>query len=332
MGELFSGLCARNRARALCADRDGPHHVSDCGCWRLRRRSDDERRRVSAQGSIIKAEGKWTDNARGRCRRGAERRGRRPIAAAAGGKRRSSDQESRIGHRGEAAHLAVPGAQRIPDVAAGDRGADHLVADASMRRWKSRSNPTRTPNPSKAPWYFLGLQEMLVFFDPWYAGVVLPSFIIVGLMLMPYLDINPKGNGYYTLQGAHLRDPDFLLRIPHSMGLVHHHRNFFPRPRMELVLARADLGSASGRGADQRRSAVYVRLPRLFAVGDVRPVRDRGVFRRRLRRLVLVDKTRPAGDPWSAFPGGGQEILEKPGDRCASGLPDSCSSRWSGWS
>ena len=62
------------------------------------------------------------------------------------------------------------------------------------------SNPTRTPNPSKAPWYFLGLQEMLVFFDPWYAGVVLPSFIIVGLMLIPYLDINPKGNGYYTLR------------------------------------------------------------------------------------------------------------------------------------
>ncbi len=62
------------------------------------------------------------------------------------------------------------------------------------------SNPTRTPNPSKAPWYFLGLQEMLVFFDPWYAGVVLPTFIIVGLMLVPYLDINPKGNGYYTFR------------------------------------------------------------------------------------------------------------------------------------
>ena len=68
------------------------------------------------------------------------------------------------------------------------------------------SNPTRTPNPSKAPWYFLGLQEMLVFFDPWYAGVVLPSFIIVGLMLIPYLDINPKGNGYYTFARAIVRD------------------------------------------------------------------------------------------------------------------------------
>jgi hypothetical protein len=56
----------------------------------------------------------------------------------------------------------------------------------------------KTPNPSKAPWYFLGLQEMLVYYDPWMAGVVLPSFIIVGLMAMPYIDFNKLGNGYYT--------------------------------------------------------------------------------------------------------------------------------------
>lgn len=60
------------------------------------------------------------------------------------------------------------------------------------------ANPNRTPNPSKAPWYFLGLQEMLVYFDPWIAGVVLPSLIIVGLMLIPYIDLNPAGNGYYS--------------------------------------------------------------------------------------------------------------------------------------
>ncbi len=58
--------------------------------------------------------------------------------------------------------------------------------------------PARTPNPSKAPWYFLGLQEMLVYYDPWLAGVVFPTQIIVGLMAIPYIDPNPKGNGYYT--------------------------------------------------------------------------------------------------------------------------------------
>jgi hypothetical protein len=58
----------------------------------------------------------------------------------------------------------------------------------------------RTPNPSKAPWYFLGLQELLVYFDPWIAGVLLPGFIIVGLCAIPYLDRNPRGNGYYTFE------------------------------------------------------------------------------------------------------------------------------------
>ncbi len=72
-----------------------------------------------------------------------------------------------------------------------------LLVDAPL---EEPANPTRTPNPSKAPWYFLGLQEMLVFFDPWHAGVVLPSFIIVGLMAIPYLDINPAGNGYYAYE------------------------------------------------------------------------------------------------------------------------------------
>lgn len=61
------------------------------------------------------------------------------------------------------------------------------------------ASSTVAPNPSKAPWYFLGLQEMLVYFDPWMAGVVLPTMIIVGLMAMPYIDTNKAGNGYYTI-------------------------------------------------------------------------------------------------------------------------------------
>ncbi len=72
-----------------------------------------------------------------------------------------------------------------------------VVLDAPL---EEPANPSRTPNPSKAPWYFLGLQEMLVYFDPWIAGVVLPTLIIVGLMAIPYIDPNKKGNGYYTFR------------------------------------------------------------------------------------------------------------------------------------
>jgi len=62
------------------------------------------------------------------------------------------------------------------------------------------ANPAGPPNPSKAPWYFLGLQELLVYFDPWIAGVLLPGLIILGLMALPYIDTNPRGNGYFTLK------------------------------------------------------------------------------------------------------------------------------------
>jgi len=60
------------------------------------------------------------------------------------------------------------------------------------------ANPTISPNPSKAPWYFLGLQELLVYFDPWIAGVLLPTLIIIGLSALPYLDRSPKGSGFYS--------------------------------------------------------------------------------------------------------------------------------------
>jgi hypothetical protein len=62
------------------------------------------------------------------------------------------------------------------------------------------ASAVKTPNPSKAPWYFLGLQEMLVYYDPWMAGVVLPSLVVFGLMAIPYIDFNKLGNGYYTIE------------------------------------------------------------------------------------------------------------------------------------
>jgi hypothetical protein len=81
-----------------------------------------------------------------------------------------------------------------------------IIATAALIVWsillkaplEQPATTAKAPNPSKAPWYFLGLQEMLVYFDPWMAGVVLPTFIIIGLIAMPYIDYNREGNGYYT--------------------------------------------------------------------------------------------------------------------------------------
>src|SRR3978361_503878 len=66
-----------------------------------------------------------------------------------------------------------------------------IVVDAPL---EEPANPTKTPNPSNAPWYFPRLQEILFYFAPLFAGVILPGLIIVGLMVIPYIDINPKGN------------------------------------------------------------------------------------------------------------------------------------------
>lgn len=83
-----------------------------------------------------------------------------------------------------------------------------LAVDAPLEQ---AANPSLTPNPSKAPWYFLGLQEMLVYFDPWMAGVVAPSMIVSGLMVIPYVDVNPKGNGYYTFKERWFAISTFLF-------------------------------------------------------------------------------------------------------------------------
>jgi hypothetical protein len=173
------------------------------------------------------------------------------------------------------------------------------------------SNPTRTPNPSKAPWYFLGLQEMLVFFDPWYAGVVLPSFIIVGLMLIPYLDINPKGNGYYTFRerkfeilsfflGFHVLWVSFIIIGTFFRGPGWNW--FWPGqiwdPHLVEALTNVDLPYLFG-----FRDYVAAALFGLSLIGGYYVVGYVGFY--------LWVKARPAGDPWSAFPGGGKELLEK---------------------
>lgn len=69
-----------------------------------------------------------------------------------------------------------------------------LVFDAPLE-WIA--NPDHTPNPAKAPWYFLGLQELLHYFPPVVGGVILPALAVVALIVIPYFRINLKQEGMW---------------------------------------------------------------------------------------------------------------------------------------
>jgi hypothetical protein len=99
------------------------------------------------------------------------------------------------------------------------------------------ANFNQTPNPSKAPWYFLGLQELLKWFHPMVAGVLLPGMALVGLILAPYTDRNPSNKpedrkfaiSMFTLFlmfwavlviiGTFFRGPGFNFIFPWNTGL-----------------------------------------------------------------------------------------------------------------
>lgn len=55
------------------------------------------------------------------------------------------------------------------------------------------ANPLLTPNPAKAPWYFLGLQELLHFFPPFVAGILIPTLVLLALIVIPYFNVNVEG-------------------------------------------------------------------------------------------------------------------------------------------
>jgi hypothetical protein len=99
------------------------------------------------------------------------------------------------------------------------------------------SNPNQTPNPSKAPWYFLGLQELLTMFHPMIAGVTIPGVGIILLIFAPYIDKNPSNKpedrkfaisimtvhlmfwAVLVMIGSFFRGPGFLFIFPWEDGL-----------------------------------------------------------------------------------------------------------------
>ncbi len=99
------------------------------------------------------------------------------------------------------------------------------------------ANFNKQPNPSKAPWYFLGLQELLAYFDPQVAGVIIPGFGLAALAFIPYIDRNPSvrpsnrklaisiftvffvGAAVLTIFGSFFRGPGFNFTFPWSDGI-----------------------------------------------------------------------------------------------------------------
>lgn len=69
------------------------------------------------------------------------------------------------------------------------------------------ADPSHTPNPAKAPWYFLGLQEMLHYFPPVVAGVLVPGLVVMALIVIPYFKVNIEADGLFR------RDRPKRLRI-----------------------------------------------------------------------------------------------------------------------
>jgi hypothetical protein len=69
-----------------------------------------------------------------------------------------------------------------------------LMFDAPLEQL---ADPMHTPNPAKAPWYFLGLQELLHYFPPVVAGVLIPTLVVIALIVIPYFNINIRAEGLF---------------------------------------------------------------------------------------------------------------------------------------
>jgi len=76
------------------------------------------------------------------------------------------------------------------------------------------ADPSHTPNPAKAPWYFLGLQEMLHYFPPVVAGVLVPGLVVMALIVIPYFKVNIEAEGLF------LKDRQKRLRIFYVVASV----------------------------------------------------------------------------------------------------------------
>ena len=82
------------------------------------------------------------------------------------------------------------------------------------------ADPSHTPNPAKAPWYFLGLQEMLHYFPPVVAGVLVPTLVVIALVVIPYFNINVEAEGLFLKDRKRRLQIFYLAAVALSLFLL----------------------------------------------------------------------------------------------------------------
>jgi menaquinol-cytochrome c reductase cytochrome b/c subunit len=111
--------------------------------------------------------------------------------------------------------------QTFPDVLF--RAAVAIMTLATVLVWialmfnaplEGLADPSHTPNPAKAPWYFLGLQEMLHYFPPVVAGVLVPGLVVMALVVIPYFKVNIEADGFF------LKDRERRLRLFYLVAVL----------------------------------------------------------------------------------------------------------------
>ena len=122
------------------------------------------------------------------------------------------------------------------------------------------ANPLETPNPAKAPWYFLGLQELLHYFPPIVAGVLLPALVVIALVVIPYARINLSAGPLWSGRGR--RTAVALAAAVVAVAVLFGAFLCWPIVVPTLVTGGAMFAARGGeRGSRLRRALARVTLP-----------------------------------------------------------------------
>jgi hypothetical protein len=116
------------------------------------------------------------------------------------------------------------------------------------------ADPSHTPNPAKAPWYFLGLQELLHYFPPVVAGVLAPSLVVIALIVIPYFNINVEAEGVFVKDRSRRLPIFYAVAVGLSIFLLlfHVYVALVPTLIMVVLMLVAAYSSANSRSQARR--------------------------------------------------------------------------------